>query len=181
MFKKQGRIASAVAGAGNLSGTTGIGHTRWATHGVPNDKNAHPHLDCTGTIAIVHNGIIENYHELRKDLIARGHRFLSETDTEVIGHLLEEQYPGDLLEAFHQVLPALRGSYALLAIAKGDERIVAARQNSPLVVGIGDQAIFAASDMTPLLQYTGNVVYLQDGDVATLAPGHSPSGTRVYP
>jgi len=171
VFKKQGRISRGISGAVNLSGTTGIGHTRWATHGVPNDNNAHPHVDCTGSIAIVHNGIIENYHELRKDLIARGHRFLSETDTEVIVHLLEEQYRGDLLEAFHQVIPALRGSYALLAIAEGDERIVAARQSSPLVVGIGDQAIFAASDMTPLLQYTGNVVYLQDGDVATLAPG----------
>ena len=171
LFKKQGRISSGITRARNLSGTAGIGHTRWATHGVPDDKNAHPHVDCTGTIAIVHNGIIENYQALRRDLTARGHRFSSETDTEVIVHLLEEQYRGDLLEAFQSVIPLLHGSYALLAVAKGDERIVAARQSSPLVVGIGDQAIFAASDMTPLLQYTQNVVYLQDGDIATLVPG----------
>lgn len=171
VFKKQGRISTGVAGARTLPGTTGIGHTRWATHGVPDDKNAHPHVDCTGTIAIVHNGIIENYHELRKQLVARGHRFSSDTDTEVIVHLLEEEYHGDLLEAFKCAIPHLHGSYALLAIAEGDERIVAARQNSPLVVGIADQAVYAASDMTPLLQYTQNVVYLQDGDLATLSPG----------
>jgi glucosamine--fructose-6-phosphate aminotransferase (isomerizing) len=138
---------------------------------VPSDVNAHPHTDCTGKIAVVHNGIIENYAELKRELLERGHVFRSETDTEVIAHLLEEVNTGDLKSAMQRVLPRLEGSYALLVLAAGDPRIVAARQHSPLVLGIGDGAMFAASDMTPILEHTRRIVVLEDGDVATLTPG----------
>jgi glucosamine--fructose-6-phosphate aminotransferase (isomerizing) len=167
--KHKGRI-SEYAGAIRLHGSAGIGHTRWATHGVPNDINAHPHTDCTGRIALVHNGIIENYAELKKELVARGHTFHSETDTEVIVHLVEEQFAktADLLSAVRNVLLLLKGSYALLVIAEGTNGIVAARNGSPLVLGIGDNEYFAASDMTPVLDYTERAVFLEDGDIASL-------------
>lgn len=170
VYKKTGRISEGEAGAVDLHGCTGIGHTRWATHGEPNDVNAHPHTDCTERIAVVHNGVIENYSELKRQLQARGHVFRSETDTEVIAHLIEEHYDGDLLSAVNTILPLLHGSYAVLAIAEDTQRIVAARNASPLVLGVGDSEIFAASDMTPLLEYTERVIYLEDGDVADLTP-----------
>ncbi|MDV2480802.1 glutamine--fructose-6-phosphate transaminase (isomerizing) [Methanoculleus sp. Wushi-C6] len=170
VYKKMGRISDGEAGAAHLHGCTGIGHTRWATHGEPNDVNAHPHTDCTGKIAVVHNGVIENYSELKRQLLARGHIFRSETDTEVIAHLIEEHYDGDLLAAVNAILPELHGSYAVLAIAEDTEQIVAARNASPLVLGVGDAEVFAASDMTPLLEYTERVIYLEDGDVADLTP-----------
>jgi glucosamine--fructose-6-phosphate aminotransferase (isomerizing) len=168
--KKQGRISDAGECTSNLHGTVAIGHTRWATHGVPNDVNAHPHQDCTGKIAVVHNGIVENYTVLKRELIQRGHVFQSETDTEVIAHLLEESYNGDLRGALERVLPRLEGSYALLVVAQGDPRIIAARQHSPLVLGIGDGAMVAGSDMTPILEYTRRMIVLEDGDVASLTP-----------
>ena len=170
--KHKGRI-SEYAGTIHLHGTSGIGHTRWATHGVPNDLNAHPHTDCTSQIALVHNGIIENYSELKKALIARGHVFRSETDTEVIAHLIEEHFSKtrDLLSAVRDTLPLLRGSYALLVIANGADCVVAARNGSPLVLGIGDNEYFAASDMTPVLDYTERAVFLEDGDIACLTRG----------
>lgn len=168
--KKQGRIPEEGFDTRDLVGTAAIGHTRWATHGIPDDRNAHPHQDCPGKIAVVHNGIIENYAALKRGLLERGHRFSSDTDTEVIAHLLEEAYEGDLLAAVHTVLPALEGSYAILALAEGDPRIVVARNRSPLVVGTGDDAMFAASDMTPILEYTRRMIVLEDGDVAALAP-----------
>ncbi|MDD3071896.1 MAG: glutamine--fructose-6-phosphate aminotransferase, partial [Methanoculleus horonobensis] len=171
IYKKTGRISDGEAGAADLRGSTGIGHTRWATHGEPNDLNAHPHTDCSGRIAVVHNGVIENYGELKRQLEGRGHTFRSETDTEVIAHLIEEHYDGDLLAAVNATLPLLRGSYAVLAIAEDTQRIVAARDASPLVLGIGDAEVFAASDMTPLLEYTERVIFLEDGDVADLTPG----------
>jgi glucosamine--fructose-6-phosphate aminotransferase (isomerizing) len=170
VYKKTGRISDGEAGAVGLHGCTGIGHTRWATHGEPNDVNAHPHTDCEGKIAVVHNGVIENYSELKRQLQARGHIFRSETDTEVIAHLIEEHYDGDLLSAVSTILPLLHGSYAVLAIAEDTQRIVAARNASPLVLGVGDAEVFAASDMTPLLEYTERVIYLEDGDVADLTP-----------
>jgi len=175
--KHKGRI-SEHAGAIRLHGTAGIGHTRWATHGVPNDINAHPHTDCTGRIALVHNGIIENYAEIKKELDALGHMFRSETDTEVIAHLVEEQYAKnpDLLRAVKDVLPHLKGSYAILVIAEGYEGIVAARNGSPLVLGIGDNEYFAASDMTPVLEYTERAIFLEDGDIAHLTR----KGCTVY-
>ncbi|NYT20995.1 MAG: glutamine--fructose-6-phosphate transaminase (isomerizing) [Methanomicrobiales archaeon] len=168
--KKQGRIPEEGFDIKNLAGTAAIGHTRWATHGIPDDKNAHPHRDCTGKIAVVHNGIIENYALLKRGLVDRGHRFSSDTDTEIIAHLLEEVYKGDLLAAVQAVLPLIDGSYAILVLAEADPRIVAARSRSPLVVGIGDEAMFAASDMTPILEYTRRMIVLEDGDVACLTP-----------
>jgi glucosamine--fructose-6-phosphate aminotransferase (isomerizing) len=172
VYKKMGRISDGEAGVIGLHGCTGIGHTRWATHGEPNDINAHPHTDCSGRIALVHNGVIENYGELKRQLAGRGHTFRSETDTEVIVHLVEEHYDGDLLAAVSASLPLLKGSYAILAIAEDTQQIVAARDASPLVLGIGDAEIFAASDMTPLLEYTERVIFLEDGDVADLTPDH---------
>ncbi len=170
VIKKQGRISEAGQSMASLQGTMAIGHTGWATHGVPSDVNAHPHTDCTGTIVVVHNGIIENYMELKRELMGRGHRFRSETDTEVIAHLLEEEYNGDLLRAVGVVLPRIEGSYALLLFADHEPRIIAARQHSPLILGIGDGAMIAASDMTPILEHTRRMVVLEDGDVASLTP-----------
>ncbi|WP_214020070.1 glutamine--fructose-6-phosphate transaminase (isomerizing) [Methanoculleus sp.] len=170
VYKKTGRISEGEAGAADLHGYTGIGHTRWATHGEPSDVNAHPHTDCADRIAVVHNGIIENYSELKRQLEGRGHTIRSETDTEVIAHLIEEHYDGDLLAAVNATLPLLEGSYAVLAIAENAQRIVAARNASPLVLGVGDAEVFAASDMTPLLEYTERVIFLEDGDVADITP-----------
>ncbi|NVO67296.1 glutamine--fructose-6-phosphate transaminase (isomerizing) [Methanofollis tationis] len=168
IIKKSGKISESGADLSALVGTIGIGHTRWATHGVPNDCNAHPHTDCTGMIAVVHNGIIENYAVLKRKLIEKGHRFKSETDTEVIAHLVEEYFSGDLLAAVTAAVRHLEGSYAILVIAKNDQRIVAARKSSPLVLGIGDGEVLCASDVTPLLEHTQRAVYLEDGDVAAL-------------
>lgn len=170
VIKRSGRISENGADLTALSGQIGIGHTRWATHGVPNDINAHPHTDCTGRIAVVHNGIIENYALLKRKLVERGHQFKSETDTEVIAHLIEEYYEGDLLTAVSETIRHLEGSYAILAIAENDPRIIAARKNSPLVLGIGDGEVLCASDITPLLEHTERAVYLEDRDVAALTP-----------
>ena len=175
--KHKGRI-SEYDGRILLGGTTGIGHTRWATHGIPNDVNAHPHLDCSDRIALVHNGIIENFVELKKALTARGHIFRSETDTEVVVHLIEEEYAkkADLLSAVRSALHHLKGSYALLVIATGSDCLIAARNGSPLVLGIGDNEYFAASDMTPVLEYTERAVFLEDGDIACLTR----TGVDIY-
>ncbi|MCK8519909.1 glutamine--fructose-6-phosphate aminotransferase, partial [Methanoculleus sp. 7T] len=135
-----------------------------------NEQNAHPHTDCTGAIAVVHNGIIENYTVLKRKLAEKGHHFRSETDTEVIAHLIEEYYTGDLLAAVTETVRHLEGSYAILALAKDDPRIVAARRSSPLVLGIGDGEMLCASDVTPLLDHTERAVYLEDGDIAALTP-----------
>jgi glutamine---fructose-6-phosphate transaminase (isomerizing) len=168
IFKKAGRISDSENDAVTLGGSIGIGHTRWATHGEPNEVNAHPHTDCRGRIAIVHNGVIENYIDLKRQLQGRGHTFRSETDTEVIAHLLEENYRGDLLLAMEKAVPMLKGSYAILAIAADTQQIVAARDCSPLVLGVGDGELFVASDMTPLLEHTERVLYLEDGDIANI-------------
>jgi glucosamine--fructose-6-phosphate aminotransferase (isomerizing) len=169
--KHQGRISDSLRSSAHLKGKIGIGHTRWATHGVPNDINAHPHMDCSNCIAVVHNGIIENYSELKQQLISRGHVFRSETDTEVVSHLMEEAYAvdKDLLSAMQKVVPMLDGSYALLVIATGEDRIIAARYASPLVLGIGDGEFFAASDMTPVINYTERAIFLEDGDIASIS------------
>jgi glucosamine--fructose-6-phosphate aminotransferase (isomerizing) len=176
ILKKFGRISDIDGDQVALEGKMGIGHTRWATHGIPSDQNAHPHTDCTGTIAVVHNGIIENYAELKRDLVKKGHQFSSETDTEVVAHLIEECYDGDLLSAVRAVLPKLEGSYAFLITAVTEDRIVAARKASPLVLGVGDAEYFAASDVTPLLAHTQRVVFLEDDDLAVI----SSSGIQVY-
>ena len=175
IFKETGKI-SAAKDAVHLKGTCGIGHTRWATHGVPSRSNAHPFTDCTGKIAVVHNGIIENYAALKRDLEKRGHTFVSETDTEVIPHLIEEKYTGNLREAVSKILPLLEGAYAILVIAEGTEEIVAARKGSPLVLGVGDQEYVFASDGLPILDYTRKVIYLEDGDLAEVTP----AGYTIY-
>jgi glucosamine--fructose-6-phosphate aminotransferase (isomerizing) len=176
--KHQGRISDSSSSAMNLKGKIGIGHTRWATHGVPNDVNAHPHMDCSNQIAVVHNGIIENYAELKRELVAKGHIFRSETDTEVVAHLIEEAYEveKDLLAAVQKILPRLTGSYALLVIAVGEDRIIAARYASPLVLGVGDGEFFAASDMMPILDHTERAMYLEDGDIASI----SETGAEIF-
>jgi glucosamine--fructose-6-phosphate aminotransferase (isomerizing) len=168
VHKKAGKVSEVVADSSVLPGMCGIGHTRWATHGIPSDINAHPHQDCTKKIAVVHNGIIENYASLKRDLIKKGHHFISDTDTEVIVHLLEEVYYGDLREAMSQIVPRLSGSFAILAVSQGESKIVAVRNQSPLVLGIGDGEFFAASDITPLIEYTNRVIYLEDGDIAEI-------------
>jgi glutamine---fructose-6-phosphate transaminase (isomerizing) len=170
VFKRKGRISENTSTAARLKGKMGIGHTRWATHGIPNDANAHPHTDCTGKIALVHNGIIENFTELRHQLLSRGHTFRSDTDTEVVVHLIEEALARkrDLLGAVQEILPSLEGSYALLVMTADEERLVVARMASPLVIGIGDGENFAASDMTPVLEYTERALFLEDGDVASI-------------
>ncbi|HVP25652.1 MAG TPA: glutamine--fructose-6-phosphate transaminase (isomerizing) [Methanomicrobiales archaeon] len=170
VYKRRGRIPASLPEARSMKGTLGIGHTRWATHGAPSDENAHPHTDCTGRIAVVHNGIIENYASLRKKLEKEGHTFRSETDTEVIAHLIEEHYGDDLLGAVQEAVGSLEGSWAFLAVAEGDRRIVAARQASPLVLGLGDGETLAASDMTPLLEFTERVVFPEDGDIVSITP-----------
>ncbi|MCK9579445.1 MAG: glutamine--fructose-6-phosphate transaminase (isomerizing) [Methanoregula sp.] len=171
--KHKGRISENPQVASLLKGKIGVGHTRWATHGIPNDANAHPHIDCTGKIALVHNGIIENFTELRRQLLSRGHLFKSETDTEVIVHLIEEAYgrKRNLLDAVQEVLPLLEGSYAILVISLTEERLIAARNASPLVIGIGDGENFAASDMTPIIEHTERAVFLEDGDIASITRG----------
>jgi glutamine---fructose-6-phosphate transaminase (isomerizing) len=149
----------------------GLAHTRWATHGRPNDLNAHPHRDCSGRITIVHNGVIENFRELREGLEGRGHLLASETDTEAIAHLVEEAYEGDLAEAVRQVLRSLEGAYAIVAMHSGEsDRLVGARKDVPLVVGLGEGESFLASDVAAILAHTDRIVFLDDGDVADLRP-----------
>ncbi|MEA3198964.1 MAG: hypothetical protein QOE90_392 [Thermoplasmata archaeon] len=155
------------------AGTVGIGHTRWATHGAPTEHNSHPHRDCTGRLAVVHNGIVENYQELREELEARGHKFRSQTDTEVLAHLVEERNRGDLLAAVQEILPLVRGSYALVVVsADAPDRIVCARMKSPLLIGVGADRMFLASDATAILEHTRSVVFLEDGEVAELTRDH---------
>ena len=152
-----------------MSATMGIGHTRWATHGAPSEANAHPHFDCTEKIAVVHNGIIENFHQLRAELMDRGHRFLSETDTEVLAHLIEEAYTGDLRAAVREALTAVDGSYALVAMATGSPReIVGARHDSPLILGLGANGFFVASDIPAVLDHTREVVVVENGELVRL-------------
>jgi glucosamine--fructose-6-phosphate aminotransferase (isomerizing) len=147
----------------------GISHNRWATHGPPTDINAHPHQDCSGDIAVVHNGIIENFNELKKQLIEEGHKFKSQTDTEVISHLIEKYYKGDLKDAVLKTLKNLKGSFALGVISKNEpEKIIAARKESPLIVGVGEGENFIASDVPAILKYTKKVIYLDDGEIAVL-------------
>src|SRR5436190_133904 len=149
----------------------GLAHTRWATHGRPNDLNAHPHRDCTGEITVIHNGIIENFRELREGLEARGHRLTSETDTEAIAHLIEEAYRGDLGDAVRDALARLEGAFAIVVMHTNEgDRLVGARRDVPLVVGLGDGESFLASDVAAILAHTDRIVFLEDGDVADLRP-----------
>ncbi|WP_115864052.1 glutamine--fructose-6-phosphate transaminase (isomerizing) [Halorussus litoreus] len=172
--KRQGELDRLQQAVGNsLRGPVGIGHTRWSTHGPPTDANAHPHTDCTGNVAVVHNGIIENYDELKAELHARGHEFESDTDTEVVPHLIEAALAeGASFEAaFREAVSRLEGSYALAAVTADTEAILATRHDSPLVLGVGDDAAYLASDVPAFLEYTDRVVYLEDDDFARLESG----------
>ncbi len=167
--KSVGRLANLEKelAADALHGSTGIGHTRWATHGAPSLANSHPHVSYDGKLSIIHNGIIENYRELKNELIAEGIQFKSDTDTEVVAHLVARAYRGDLLAAVASVLKRLRGAYALaLAHANEPDSIVATRMGSPLVLGLGDGENFVASDVPALLRYTRRVVFLEEGQIA---------------
>lgn len=177
LYKKKGKVSKLEEFAHDkeLKATVGIGHTRWATHGPPNDENAHPHLSGDEYYAIIHNGIIENYDALKKELTKRGHQFKSDTDTEVLIHLIEDIRKAedcDMVEAVRIALNEVIGAYAIVILDKTNpDRLIAARNSSPLVVGIGDGEFFVASDATPIVEYTKNVVYLEDGEIAVLEKG----------
>ena len=148
-----------------IQGGLGIGHTRWATHGEPSDVNSHPHFNMDKTIAVVHNGIIENYMELKEELQAEGVKFLSQTDTEVVAHLVDKYYEGNLLDAVYKATQNLRGAYALgVVCADNNNELVAVRKDSPLVVGLGEDENFIASDIPAILKYTRKVYFLENGE-----------------
>src|SRR5262249_36264192 len=167
--KKAGKLSNLATAIAERTphAAVGLAHTRWATHGRPNDLNAHPHVDCTGRITVIHNGIIENFRELRDGLAERGHTLTSETDTEAIAHLVEEAYDGDIADAVRSALRQLEGAYALAVLHRDEpERIVGARKDVPLIVGVGDGENFLASDVSAILAHTNRVIFLHDGDVA---------------
>ncbi|HLG63253.1 MAG TPA: glutamine--fructose-6-phosphate transaminase (isomerizing) [Ktedonosporobacter sp.] len=179
LHRRAGKIANLAATVENGSrpeqGTLGIGHTRWATHGRPSDTNAHPHPDCTGVLTVVHNGIIENYVELRRELEAGGHTFRSETDTEVLSHLIEHAYYGeaqrDLKEAVRLALQRVTGSYAIAVVSsEHPDLLVGARCNGPLIVGLGENEQFLASDIPAILKHTRRIIILDEGEVVALHP-----------
>jgi len=161
-----------VIAAEPLAGSYGLGHTRWATHGRPSEENAHPHRDCSGRLVVIHNGIIENYLDLKRDLESKGHKFVTETDTEIIAHAIEETYKNgaaDLPEAFRRMLPELKGIYSLVALHADDPQLlVAARQGPPLVVGIGENETFVASDIPAILMHTKNMIFMEDGEIVVI-------------
>ena len=169
--KKAGRIENleeSMKGK-NFSSEIGIGHTRWATHGVPSDRNSHPHYSMDKSVAVVHNGIIENYQVLRKELEEKGYIFSSDTDTEVISQLIQDMYNGNILDTVSKVVKKLEGSYAIGVLHKNHpDELICAREHSPLVIGIGEKENFIASDISALLKYTKDVYYLEDGDIAVL-------------
>lgn len=177
IYKCKGKVAdleNATVGK-NTKGNLGMGHTRWATHGEPNDRNSHPHLSQSGDIAIIHNGIIENYATLKEELTNRGHQFKSDTDTEVLAHLIEDVQQNThttLDEAVRLALNEVVGAYAIVIISKNDPaKLIGARKGSPLVIGIGDGEYFMASDATPIVEYTKNVTYLNDNEIASIVDG----------
>jgi len=172
VYKDAVRVEELAKVSPRLDGTVGIAHTRWATHGEPSRVNAHPHLDCTGKIAVVHNGVINNYQRLKQQLIGEGHKFVSETDTEVIPHLIEKYYEGDLEKAVEAALREVEGSYAIIVLMADEPGLVAARKDSPLIIGIGDRENFIASDVPAILGHTDRVIYLEEGDIV-VATGDS--------
>lgn len=170
VYKDAVRVKELEKASPQFAGTAGIAHTRWATHGEPSRINAHPHCDCTGKIAVVHNGVIQNYQQLRQQLTGEGHNLVSETDTEVIPHLIEKYYNGDLEKAVAAALREIEGSYAIIVSMTGEPALVVARRDSPLIIGIGDRENFIASDVPAILDYTNMVKYLEDGDIAVITP-----------
>src|SRR5688572_14341243 len=177
IYKKKGKVSELenFHKGKNLDSTIGIGHTRWATHGEPNDENAHPHYSSTKKLAIIHNGIIENYASLKQELLKKGHKFLSETDTEVFIHFIEDIFENEkcsLDEAVRLALTKVVGAYAIVVMSLDDPNLlIAARKGSPLVVGIGKDEFFMASDATPIIEYTNEVVYLNDQEIAIVNDG----------
>lgn len=173
IYKKAGKVQELenFAAGKNLNGTVGMGHTRWATHGAPSDRNSHPHTSNNGRLSIIHNGIIENYATLKEELLRRGHTFNSDTDTEVLVHLIEEIYKNEhnLLEAVRLALHEVSGAYAIVVMDEDQpDQLIAARKGSPMVIGVGQGEYFIASDATPIVEYTKNVIYLNDNEVAFL-------------
>ena len=172
MVKAKGRLkvlSDMVDGGKSVVGTAGIGHTRWATHGEPSDVNSHPHMSESGKIAVVHNGIIENYMKLKEYLIGKGYHFVSETDTEVIAHLADYYYKGDMLEMVTKIIHKVQGSYALGIISSDNpDELIAVRKDSPLIVGLGKGENFIASDIPAILQYTRDVYLLNDNEIAII-------------
>ncbi|MCI2106955.1 MAG: glutamine--fructose-6-phosphate transaminase (isomerizing) [Intestinimonas sp.] len=172
VVKAKGRLkvlADMVQGGRTIHGTVGLGHTRWATHGEPSDVNSHPQVSASGRIAVVHNGIIENYVEIKEFLQAKGIKFVSQTDTEVVAQLLEYYYEGDILDAVSKVLSRIQGAYAFgIICADCPDRLIAARKDSPLILGYGEGFHFLASDVTAVIKYTREVCYLEDGEIAVL-------------
>ena len=171
--KKAGKLANLTTAIADRTphAAMGLAHTRWATHGRPNDLNAHPHVDCSGKITVIHNGIIENFRELRDGLEARGHRLDSETDTEALAHLVEEAYAGDLADAVRAALRRVQGAYAIVVMHREEAgRLVGARQDVPLVVGLHGEESFIASDVAAILAHTNRIVYLEEGDVVDVRP-----------
>ena len=169
--KCAGRIAQLeeLTGKEPLTGSVGIGHTRWATHGEPSNLNAHPHTDVKGSIALVHNGIIENHMALRRHLEGKGCQFISQTDTEVVAHLIHTLYQGDMMDALRSAMKELEGSYALAVINEEEpDAVYCVRLGSPLVVGLGEGEMFLASDIPAILPYTREVVILEDKEIAVL-------------
>jgi len=153
-----------------LKGNIGLAHSRWATHGGVTKENAHPHTDCKDELSIVHNGIIENYSELKEELVKKGHKFDSETDTEVIAHLIEDNYGGDIKEAVIKALNKIDGSYGLGVISsKEPDKLIAARNESPLIIGVGENENFIASDVPAILGHTKKIIYLDNKEVAMLS------------
>jgi glucosamine--fructose-6-phosphate aminotransferase (isomerizing) len=173
--KKEGKLSSLVQHleGKTIKGNIGIGHTRWATHGVPSDKNAHPHLDNQNEFAIIHNGIVENYSEMKNELIEQGYTFSSDTDTEVVAVELSKEWSGDLLETVLNVAKKLEGTYALVVTTvKQPDVIVAGRMMSPLVLGVGDDEVFLASDSAAILEHTNKMIFLENGDFVKIENGH---------
>ena len=177
LIKTAGRIADLEKkiGSKNLAGILGCGHTRWATHGAPTDKNAHPHSDCSGKIWVVHNGIIENYQELKKKLVKRGHKFKSETDSEVLAHMIESQKSKiksqKLEDAVIAILKQVIGTYGIVVISQDEpQKMVVARQSSPLLIGIGVDEYVIASDASAIITHTKKVVYLDDNEIGVITP-----------
>ncbi len=172
--KRAGKLSNLQTAIANRTphAAIGLAHTRWATHGRPNDLNAHPHVDCTGRITVIHNGIIENFQELRDGLAERGHHLSSDTDTEAIAHLIEEAYQGDIAAATRAALGQVHGAYALVVMHRDEpDRLVGGRHDVPLVVGLGAGENFLASDVAAILAHTDQVIFLEEGDVADIRPG----------
>lgn len=168
--KKKGRVIELEKEISNsFNSTIGIAHTRWATHGEPNERNAHPHFDCNKNISIVHNGIIENFHVLKEMLEQENHIFTSETDSEVIAHLIEKFYNGDLEEATREALKLVEGTFGLAVLNNSERKIIASKRGSPLVIGVGDKEFFVTSDIASIIEHTNKVIYLNDNEIAQIS------------